>query len=174
MRKASSGSPKALGNMHARLWLAFCLLSTGSAFYTPLTWNLPGRVAVQTQSTTRPSRRSFATRIVQRTAFRMQEDAVAMDEEPSWPSDSSSTIAADQAPEVDLYQCPQCKSPILLDQNACANCGAPIETTDSFVDLTPEATSKKATESSFTSQATRNPFLSVALSQIGAQLSGQV
>jgi predicted amidophosphoribosyltransferase len=104
----------------------------------------------------------------------MQDDALAVDEEPSWPSDSSGAVASMEVPVADLYRCPQCKSPILLDQIACANCGAPIENTESFVDLTPEATSKKTEENSFASQATRNPFLSVALSQIGAQLSGQV
>ena len=104
----------------------------------------------------------------------MQDDALEVDEEPSWPSDSSGAVASMEVPVADLYRCPQCESPILLDQIACAKCGAPIETTESFVDLTPEATSKKTEENSFASQATRNPFLSVALSQIGAQLSGQV
>ena len=117
----------------------------------------------------------LAGRPAQRPAsLRMQEEGAAAEEEPAWPSDSSGAVASVAPPPADLYQCPQCKSPILLDQTACANCGAPIETTPAFVDLTPESTSKNVKEDDFASQATRNPFFTVALSQIGAQLSGQV
>jgi len=99
--------------------------------------------------------------------LRMQTDM----DEPSWPSDSSGAVAS--PPMSPLYQCPQCKSGISLDDGSCGNCGAPIEQKASFVDLTPEATSKKSGGNSFVAQTTRNPFFSVALSQIGAQLSGQ-
>jgi hypothetical protein len=102
--------------------------------------------------------------------LRMQDDM----DEPSWPSDSSGAVASPPMPsEAALYQCPQCKSDITLDAGSCANCGAPVARKKSFVDLTPESTSKKVKDESFTAQASSNPFFTVALSQIGAQLSGQ-
>jgi len=102
----------------------------------------------------------------------MQSDD--MGDEPSWPSDSSGAVAfAVAPPAMDLYECPQCKSGIGLDDMACGKCSAPIERKPSFVDLTPEATSVKVKDTSFAAETSRNPFLTVALSQIGAQLSGQ-
>ena len=95
--------------------------------------------------------------------------------EPAWPSDSSGAVASAVAtPTMNLYECPQCKASIVLDDLSCSNCGAPIERKPSFVDLTPEATSKKVKDTSFAAETSRNPFFTVALSQIGAQLSGQV
>jgi DNA-directed RNA polymerase subunit RPC12/RpoP len=101
----------------------------------------------------------------------MQDDALG--EDALWPSDSGGAVASAGPPETGLYRCPQCNSGILLDATACSNCGAPFARTESFVDLTPESTAKKTAQSDLLSQASRNPFLSVALSQLGAQLSGQ-
>lgn len=85
------------------------------------------------------------------------------------------TTSSPAALAADLYQCPQCGSAITLDDASCGACGAPVERREAFVDLTPESTTKKARDNNdFLAQATRNPFLTVALSQLGAQLSGQV
>ena len=101
--------------------------------------------------------------------LRMQVDVA----DETAPSDSGSTVAS-ATPAADLYRCPQCSAAITLDDAACGACGAPFDRSAAFVDLTPESTAKKARDDNLVEQATRNPFLSVALSQIGAQLSGQV
>ena len=89
--------------------------------------------------------------------------------------ESGSTTFSPAALAADLYQCPQCSGAITLDDSSCGACGAPVERREAFVDLTPESTAKKASNNNdFLAQATRNPFLTVALSQLGAQLSGQV
>ena len=112
------------------------------------------------------SRRSVASRLS------MQAEA---NDEPAWPSDSSGSVAfAEPSAEGALYQCPQCKSAISLDDTSCGSCAAPIQRKSAFVDLTPESTAKKSNDADLVGQATNNPFLSVALSQIGAQLTGQV
>lgn len=101
-----------------------------------------------------------------RSLLRMQTE-VAME--------SGSTTSSPAALAADLYQCPQCGGAITLDDASCGACGAPVERREAFVDLTPESTAKKASNNNdFLAQATRNPFLTVALSQLGAQLSGQV
>lgn len=126
-----------------------------------------GAAGVWTRAQNSASRGSRA-RFAAARPLRMQED------EPSWPSDSSGAVASLPMPSgTALYQCPQCKSDITLDDGSCANCGAPIARKDSFFDLTPESTSKIIKDESFAAQASSNPFFTVLLSQIGAQLSGQ-
>lgn len=146
-----------------RLLVVGALLAAGAAFQ-------PGTLQSGYARPALPARRAtpqLAPATGARSLLRMQTNVAR--ESGSTATFSPAALAAD------LYQCPQCGSSITLDDASCGACGAPVERREAFVDLTPESTAKKARNNNdFLAQATRNPFLTVALSQLGAQLSGQV
>ena len=156
-----------------------CLCAAGSAFQVPFVARAQARGALcrpvsvgvlahQRRARARTCGRAGAPQVRGAQSLRAQMDAA---DELLEPSDSG--VAVPESPVTALFQCPQCRAEIRLEDAACANCGAPFDRTPSFVDLTPESTAKKNKDNSLAAQATRNPFLSIALSQLGAQLSGQ-